>query len=317
MGDFLSYRIPNQSSVKKNGSFVKVDSFESVTGFVLASFDKSDRFLFVESNEESQFHYNKDKPHVDTKESYLENANVILEPLINGGLDKAILSRIECTSFSSDPKSFFNALCVKYPNAFVYLISSELFGTWIGATPEVLLSGESSVFFTYALAGTKASGESVEWTMKEYLEQQYVADFIQNILVSAGVQMLESTEVKTVNVGPVEHLRTDFSFRTEDSNRINIVENLHPTPAVSGTPREKSIELIHSVEAHKRSLYAGYIGPVESNINLFVNLRCAQLFEDECYLYLGGGFTKDSVPEKEWIETENKAKTLLNVIENL
>lgn len=317
MGDVLTYRVPLQSVIEKRGSFIKVDSFDSVTGFILASFDKSDRFVFVESDEESRLHYSKEKPHVDTKDSYLDNANSILTPLINGDVDKAILSRIEQCSFTSDPKTFFDALCEKYPDAFVYLVSSELFGTWIGATPEVLLAGENEQFYTYALAGTKSSEESIEWTSKEYQEQQYVADFIQNILVSAGVEELNASEVKTVNVGPVEHLRTDFNFRTSDSNRMNLVEQLHPTPAVSGAPRAKSIELIYSVEKHQRSLYAGFIGPLESNLNLFVNLRCAQLFEDECYLYLGGGYTKDSVPENEWIETENKAKTLLNVIKNL
>lgn len=317
MGDFLTYRIPNQSVVRKNGSFEKVDSFDSVSGFIISSFDKSERFAFYESADESEFHYNIEKPHVDSKSSYLEKAEKMLDALINTNVNKAILSRIERCSFNSDPTIFFDALCEKYPNAFVYLVSSELFGTWIGATPEVLLAGENEKFFTYALAGTKASNQSIEWTSKEYQEQQYVADFIQQTLFSTGVNSLNASEVKTVNVGPVEHLRTDFDFKANDTDRINIAEKLHPTPAVSGFPRNESIELIYSIESHQRSLYAGFIGPVESNLNLYVNLRCAQLFEDECYLYLGGGYTKDSVPEKEWIETENKAKTLLNVIENL
>jgi isochorismate synthase len=57
------------------------------------------------------------------------------------------------------------------------------------------------------------------------------------------------------------------------------------------------------------------IGEITSmEINTYVNLRCAQIINDRIYLYLGGGFTADSIPEKEWEETENKSKTLLDLL---
>ena len=56
----------------------------------------------------------------------------------------------------------------------------------------------------------------------------------------------------------------------------------------------------------------GVVG--EQSTQLFVNLRCAEIIQNQAYLYLGGGFTKDSTVESEWSETENKAKTLLNVM---
>ena len=97
---------------------------------------------------------------------------------------------------------------------------------------------------------------------------------------------------------------------------IQIADKLHPTPAVSGLPQKEAIELIDSIEEHERSLYAGCIGVLGDRTDLFVNLRCAQLIENEYFLYLGGGFTKDSIAKKEWQETENKSRTLLDILEN-
>ena len=84
----------------------------------------------------------------------------------------------------------------------------------------------------------------------------------------------------------------------------------------AGLPQKEAIELIDSIEEHKRSLYAGCIGVLGDRTDLFVNLRCAQLIENEYFLYLGGGFTKDSIAKKEWQETENKSRTLLDILEN-
>ena len=80
-------------------------------------------------------------------------------------------------------------------------------------------------------------------------------------------------------------------------------------------PQKEALALINEEEQHNRSLYAGVLGFISAEESkLFVNLRCAQLFEDKAHLYLGGGYTKDSIVENEWTETENKAKTLLKVL---
>jgi len=114
----------------------------------------------------------------------------------------------------------------------------------------------------------------------------------------------------------VKHLETNFEFSMKGVEPIVIADKLHPTPAVSGLPRKEAIELINSIEDHDRSLYAGCIGIVGEQTKLFVNLRCAQYLDQEYFLYLGGGFTKDSESMKEWEETENKSRTLLDILEN-
>jgi len=92
------------------------------------------------------------------------------------------------------------------------------------------------------------------------------------------------------------------------------ITNLHPTPAVCGLPKDKSLELILQTEKHNREYYAGYCGPInyQNKTDLFVNLRCMKILEDQLALFVGGGLTKDSVPTKEWDETVLKAKTLLS-----
>lgn len=76
-------------------------------------------------------------------------------------------------------------------------------------------------------------------------------------------------------------------------------------------------QFIKGTERYDRKYYTGFLGPcnMDSKTNLFVNLRCAEVFSDSVNLYIGGGITKDSKPEKEWEETELKSKTLLFAFE--
>ena len=91
---------------------------------------------------------------------------------------------------------------------------------------------------------------------------------------------------------------------------------LHPTSAVCGMPLEAASNFLQKVEKHHRKYFSGFLGPVDNshNTHLFVNLRCMELFEDHAVLYAGAGVTEDSIPEKEWIETEIKCNTLLDII---
>ena len=82
-------------------------------------------------------------------------------------------------------------------------------------------------------------------------------------------------------------------------------------------PKEAAAKFISENEAHARKYYSGFIGPVNNNqdTHLFVNLRCMEIFKGHAVLYAGAGITEDSNPEKEWLETEMKFNTLLNVID--
>lgn len=311
----LKYRFPEASKVALEGRFVKSENHNAARGFVLSNFTGNELFVFEEGDQDD-FSFKLDFPYPISIDEYNSVASQAIDEMVNGDTSKIVLSRVKEVREEVSPDALFDLLCDLYPNAFVYCAVSPLFGVWIGATPEVLLSAENGKSSTMSLAGT-LKGEQV-WTKKEEEEQAYVTDFIQSKLKKGGAENVHIHEREEINAGPVRHLlnRIDFSF--DQSNIMSLVKRLHPTPAVSGVPQEKAIDFILENEKHERSLYSGIVGVInDRSSKLYVNLRCAQLFSDRLFLYLGGGLTKDSNVEMEWQETENKAKTLLNAIEQL
>ena len=311
----LKYSLPFEGLVEKLGAFKPVEFSELTEGFVVSNFDKSKSYVF-EENAISLSHLPTEKPLCYSEQIYLEKANCIIEEIQSQQLSKAIFSRIKSHQSDKSADEVFEALHKAYPSAFVYLISSEFFGTWIGATPEALISCTGNKGETVALAGTKKAADQSSWGEKEKFEQQFVTDFIEAQLNSLSVDSISKQGPQDRIAGPVKHLETKFQFSLNGQSAIRIADKLHPTPAVSGLPQKEAIDLINSIEDHDRSLYAGFIGVVGEQTNLFVNLRCAQYMEKEYFLYLGGGFTKDSEAVKEWEETENKSRTLLDILEN-
>jgi isochorismate synthase len=99
----------------------------------------------------------------------------------------------------------------------------------------------------------------------------------------------------------------------QNINTTALLKKLHPTPAVGGIPVEEGMRFLAKHENLDRAYYTGFLGPVmgEDQMDLFVNLRCAQMIPKALVLYVGAGITQDSDPEKEWVETHNKSKTLL------
>jgi isochorismate synthase len=225
-----------------------------------------------------------------------------------------------------DVIDIFQRLCKAYPNALVSLVHAPGHGTWIGASPEMLVSVEDGATFkTVALAGTKPYDASVSlrevmWTQKEIEEQALVERYIISCFKKIRVREYDERGPKTSVAGNLMHLRSDF---TVDLRAINfpqlgsvMLQLLHPTSAVCGMPLEPALEFLRDHEGYNREFYSGYLGPVNfhRDINLFVNLRCMQLFENTAVLYAGAGVTIDSVAEQEWKETEIKLNTLLSVL---
>jgi len=231
----------------------------------------------------------------------------------------------------------FQRLLNTYKNAFVYCWYHPKVGLWLGATPETLLSVTGKRFTTMSLAGTQAKNKAIEtkWQSKETEEQQLVTNFIVENLESK-VETLTVGKTETVEAGNLLHLRTKISGLL-NTNLKHIVSALHPTPAVCGLPKNVTKQFILENENYNREFYTGFLGElnlkeeksrntnrrnVENNAygsiktvsNLYVNLRCMQLTDTKASLYVGGGITKDSIPENEFQETVNKAETMKKVL---
>jgi isochorismate synthase len=259
------------------------------------------------------------------KELYLSGIRSTIEALQGGEMQKVVISRVLRESILLDDapaliRRLFHALREKYPSAFVFAHSQEENKIWIGATPEVLVEGEKDNMQTVALAGTrKATGSNTQWGQKEIGEQQNVVDFIQQILKSADAYQIDCTLPFTVSAGPIEHIKSLISFKSNHAAEF-IAQQLHPTSAVCGMPREKAINWIQQIEKHHRSFYAGIIGfRKEVAFQYYVQLRCALLnLEDHSITYYaGGGIMADSDPESEWMETENKIAVMREVVKKI
>lgn len=224
----------------------------------------------------------------------------------------------------------FHKLCQGYPAAFVSVFSIPGIGTWIGASPEILVSTflqeKTKIFRTIALAGTQVKKENCSlretaWRQKEIEEQALVSRYIISCFKKIRLREYEEKGPKTVAAGNLIHLRTDFTVDTLATNFPELasimLRLLHPTSAVCGMPKEPTMHFLRQREGYDREYFSGFMGPVNMSpdeLHIFVNLRCMQLLDKQAVLYSGAGVTIDSNPTREWKETEAKMNTLLKVI---
>jgi len=322
---FVCYSCPGDDSfefVQGTISNISLDKLPTNPGFLISRFDNNNDayFIAIESRHTNPvFEYSsvsETSPINLEKADYIKICASYIEKC-NTELEKIILSRIRSFSSTVPANEIFHELRKAYPSAFVYLANSPAFGTWIGATPEVLLTRNQTKFSTMALAGTLSANKQTQWKQKEKQEQKLVSDFILN--------ELGQLEIETVSIGPyttragnVVHLCTRFEFET-DVQRELIIKSLHPTPAICGLPQGLSKRRVLASEPHDRELYSGFLGPINhrEGDELYVNLRCLRSDKNQIHLYAGGGITKDSSPEKEWEETEMKVATILGVVEKM
>lgn len=263
--------------------------------------------------------------------------------LLNGEFQKIVLSRCiqEAKGEEQSPLTLFQKACDLYPRMFISLVYTPQSGMWLMATPEILLEGGGNDWHTIALAGTmKLEGESlsfdlppsqgetrmtdITWTTKNIQEQRYVATYLMECLEHFSDQITEEGPY-TARAANLVHLRSDFNFVMEDTQRIGeLIRALHPTPAVCGLPKQQTFDFIRRNESQSRQYYSGFSGPLnlssdsheDAQTHLFVSLRCMQILADSYVLYAGGGLLKDSVEEQEWEETEAKLETMRLLIEN-
>lgn len=234
-----------------------------------------------------------------------------------GHFEKAVASRMQIVpKIASDFTEVFRRMLDAYPEACVYLWWHPVSGCWMGAFAEQLLHISGHYLTTMALAGTRLAGSSAGWGEKEKQEQLFVTEAIVEALAPFSVRITKG-ETETVNAGRLEHIRTMvLAALKEDVPPDALVYALHPTPAVCGRPKAAARAFLLAEEGYDRQFYSGFHGEVNIGwqTDLFVNLRCLALTESEARLFVGGGITADSDPEKEWEETVNKAGTMAAVL---
>lgn len=255
------------------------------------------------------------------KERYTQAFERFITPLQKKHFQKLVLSRSSTKHINDDfsPLAAFVRACNNYPRMMIYLCHTPVSGTWVGSTPEILLSGHGKEWHTVALAGTMPMQNEVmpmDWDKKNQDEQGYVADYIRRIIKKFGNKMNEKGPY-TARAGQLVHLKTDFYFLLKNTDNIgNLLQELHPTPAVCGLPKEDAFRFILENEGYDRSYYSGFIGwlDTEGHTDLYVNLRCMEIKPDETTLYAGGGILASSEIESEWTETGDKMNTMKSIL---
>ena len=290
-------------------------------------------------------------PDPDAEERYVQSVGEAVAAMQRGELRKVVLSRTKRVAFADAPNAvaLFDQLCATYPTAFISAVYLPETGQiWISATPERLVSTNADgIFQTVSLAGTQSALEldgtpkrpsSAMWSQKEIEEQALVGRYIIECFKRIRLREYVEEGPKTIIAGNLMHLSSCFTVDTQAVRYPQLgtvmLRLLHPTSAVCGTPRDVAFSLIKQYETHDREFYAGFLGPININssdadhspygdrpdsaaTNLFVHIRCMKLEGKIATLYAGAGLTQDSVPEREWQETEMKCQTLLKVMNSV
>ena len=342
MAGFAVYRLPyaQQATLVRQteGEPMELYSCQDLNGrqgFVVAPFEVTPEqpILLIRPDEVEQIDVQQEQlslcqdtePTVPSLHYSIDFANFHSQ-LSLGAFQKIVLARcaVEPKTDTVDPMALFHRACALYPRMFIAMVSTAKSGFWLTATPEILLEGRERSWRTIALAGTmqlegeqlKGEGEQVTWSTKNIQEQRYVATYIAECLEQFTNDFHEEGP-KTVRAANLVHLRSDFNFTLPADDHIgDLLQALHPTPAVCGLPKRDAFHFITHNEHTPRRYYSGFMGMLDpqAETHLYVSLRCMMIGDDGYHLYAGGGLLRESTMEQEWRETEQKLSTMRRVI---
>ncbi len=213
-----------------------------------------------------------------------------------------------------------------HPDCYIFSTSNGEGQNFIGASPERLLSVQNHQLVTDALAGSAPRGTNNTEDLhlanlllknrKEKREHQAVRDFIIERLLSIGLKP-QQLPLQLLKLSNIQHLWTPiYAHLPADIEPLEIVELLHPTPAVAGVSTKVACEKIRYYEKSARSLYAAPLGWIDSegNCEFIVGIRSALINGDRAMLYAGAGIVSGSNPDKEFAEVELKLQSLLKAL---
>jgi menaquinone-specific isochorismate synthase len=249
------------------------------------------------------------------------------------GIEKNELSKIVVANaidvFSTSPFQTIgtlNNLRQRHPDCYIFSTSNGKGQNFIGASPERLISIQDRQLVTDALAGSAPRGKTVAEDVqlanqllknrKEKREHQAVSDFITERLRELGLTP-QQLPLQILQLSNIQHLWTPiYGHLPQDLKPLEIVAQLHPTPAVAGVPAQIACDRIRSYEHFDRSLYASPLGWIDyqGNSEFIVGIRSALIEGNHARLYAGAGIVAGSNPDKEFAEVQLKFQSLLNAL---
>lgn len=244
---FIAYSLPGSSEYLL-GTIRAIDRLDSKSDiqqydFVLAPFDKKNQpgylIKFSSISGGRKFHCSPQVTSVEkstSRDQYGIGFKEIIKNIQDKKVEKVVLARqLLISKDSIDVYEIFIALKNKYPNAFTYVLHAQQTGTWIGASPEVVLEQSENQLITKAIAGTKSIDSKMPWTQKEILEHKFIETFYKKVLNENNIEFSQS-ESSTIPAGNISHICSELKL-SASYNKIQLAELIHPSPALSGYPK--------------------------------------------------------------------------------
>jgi menaquinone-specific isochorismate synthase len=277
-----------------------------------------------------KINFNKEVISSETMEfSDWENMLNKAKDKINSGLiKKIVLSRTYELEFTEEiPVSIIaNNLLEVQKGSYIFLYKKNG-ACFIGATPERLVQCDDQVMYSACVAGSIKRGETEEEDIslqnellndsKNLQEHQYVVDVVEKAMELYADNVEIPSKPTILKNKFIQHLYTPVrGILKEFSTILKVVGELHPTPALGGTPKEEALSQIKDLEPHSRGWYAAPIGWIDlkGNGEFAVAIRSGIIEKNKALLYAGCGVVEQSDPQSEYIETNIKFRPMLSAL---
>ncbi len=247
----------------------------------------------------------------------------------SGPLNKAVLSRVCEIRYAQkvDVDGALDYLNEQYPDCYRFLFEPRPFHAFYGATPELIVGVNGRSLHTMGLAGSIGRGKSPAEdaalaqellnSAKNQHEHGLVVESIRRRLAPLSNQLTIPDQPSVLQLGYIQHLFTPIQATLRRAEGVlPILQNLHPTPALGGQPRELAIPFIGKAEPVPRGWYGAPVGWLDHNLDgaFSVAIRSAIAQDRRVWLYSGAGIVADSDPQAEWEETELKFRPMLEAL---
>ncbi len=323
------YHIPEFLILSKDNSttitfFMMLDSsldFSNTYSHYLSYYKNISEFRG--KNNQTDFHLS-DKTYRLSKQDFSSSVKDVKNIIKSGEVVKVVVSNYCKYTYSNSPRyhHILESLETKYPECTTFFIESN--GVFLGASPENVLSEKNEKLYLDALAGsTEMSNDSGQEKLNEVkLISDKKLSHEHNVVVQGITETLSGLDIEyqvgerhILKLKNIQHLRTRIEAKSSKQDTMDILDSIYPTAALSGYPKERSIDIIDTIEPFDRGWYSGVVGWIgKGSSDFYAGLRSAYLKDNYIYIYAGAGITKDSDTDEEWSEVINKMSTMDQII---
>ncbi|HEX6988854.1 MAG TPA: anthranilate synthase component I family protein, partial [Bacillota bacterium] len=264
------------------------------------------------------------------REAFTAAVRRALEYIAAGDVFQVVLSRRLSFPLPGDPFDLYRAYRVVSPSPYMFFLRFDAGTALLGASPELLVRVDGRRVLTRPLAGTRPRGASAEQDLA--LERELLADEKERaehiMLVDLGrndvgrVSRFGSVRVERLlyveRYSHVMHLASDVVGELADGcDAVDALAACFPAGTLSGAPKVRAMEIIAELEPVARGPYGGVVGYLgyDGNLDMCIAIRTVLAHRGRAHLQVGAGIVADSDPDREFAETENKARSALRAVE--